>query len=415
MDYPAVAFTSTTGGNCTGTLIAPRVILSAAHCVYGAQAGTVEFGYDVGMMGNQIIGMQTLFPHRFYDPGAIRNYDIALIRLNSAPTGIDPLPFNLDPLGAEQMGEPARVIGFGVTDGADPQPGGGIKRELPSIMISNVTEEHLVLGNDVQNICFGDSGGPTFLVLGGEERVVAVTSFTTGECDDDSYVTRTDVYGDDFLREVLAAWSGPCEHDGNCVMTGCGEFPDPDCDPCGLQGDCETGCPKVDLDCPAAGLTGDDCNDNEDCESRACIQAPDDPTVNFCAIRCAADDDSACKAPTTVCQQAADGEYYCVYADHTPGALGAPCEASEDCRSEICDRSAGVCANPCGEGEPECPAPYVCIDASDDLKICTKESGGGCGCSSLEPRDTWPVFLAFAVFLWRVRPRTARARTSRRK
>lgn len=377
---PAVVFTSTSTGNCTGTLVSPRVVLTAAHCVIDSiesgltNSGSVGFGDEAGNF-DQTVGIADMYAHRYYDPAVVRRYDIGLIRLGSPVDNVTPVPFNDQTLDESFLGAQVRVLGFGVTDG-ESQTGAGTKREV-NLTIDELTTEHIGLGNEVHNICQGDSGGPTLLEIDGQERVAAVSSFGSNACMNRSYVTRVDIYAD-VIGEVISAWDGPCQQDGKCVTDGCGDFPDPDCDVCGFDGVCASGCPNLDLDCPVAGFAGDDCEDNDGCESRLCVEALDDPDVHYCSATCDPADPEPCPAPLGQCEEADDGESYCYYPGTTPGVQGADCSSADDCRSGICDSKHDICIEPCGDGLPACAEPYHCKKVNSQVKACTLGSEGGC-------------------------------------
>ena len=92
------------GASCTGTVVGERVILTAAHCIEepfeaGNHSGRVYFG-DGGASGFfDDVRVTRLAPHRYFEMGSIRTYDIGLMRLiDPIPGGVPIHPFNLDPL-----------------------------------------------------------------------------------------------------------------------------------------------------------------------------------------------------------------------------------------------------------------------------------------------------------------------------
>jgi len=380
---PAVAYVELAGGACSGALIAPTVVLTAAHCaapaVGLAQPGSVSFGPAVGGFTETIAATQVWVARDWPgDQGA----DVALVRLAS-PAAAAPLPWHGAAL-PDLTGRSVRVIGFGRTVAADPATA-GTKRQV-TLTVRAVGGADLIAGDAAANTCTGDSGGPVLADLGGGEEIVAVVSSGDPGCAGDARFARLDVQR--LLDVALAAWDGPCAQDGACAA-GCAPLVDPDCDPCGFDGTCAAACPAVDLDCPLGGGPGDACTASPDCEGRLCIAAPDAPWASFCSASCLAAAD--CPAPLDACD--ADGA--CVYAGGTPGVLGAPCQAAADCRSGLCDTSRGVCAEPCGPGA-SCPDGFACEPVADG-KACTLPDRGCCSTGGAPGLALVGLTLAFVL------------------
>ena len=382
-DSAVVEFT-TNYGLCTGTLIAPRVVMTAAHCVADSiEAGTTDRGQV--SFGDGKNGFVATIPvidmamHRQYVPPAFTQWDIAAVRLaDDAPVGVIPIPPNLTALDDSNIGMPVRVVGFGVTDGAN-QTGAGVKRVV-NLTLDGVDYFHITVGDASHNSCQGDSGGPTLADLGQGEVVIGVTSFGSNQCMDPSSMTRVDSL-QSWLLQVVDAWSGPCALDGNCVTDGC-RTPDPDCDPCGFNGTCGDQCATVDLDCPLGARAGDPCGDQYDCETRLCIPAFDDDRVSYCSVACdPARPLETCPSPLSVCQKGEGGTPVCAYNGPTPSTQGAPCQTGDDCRSGLCDPDDQICVEPCGDGQPACGDPYTCQDLGGGQMACAMSHGGGGGCA----------------------------------
>lgn len=417
LDDPAVAYlVGYDGGGyihlCTGTLVAETVVLTAAHCL---PIDEVYFGTRT----NEFVASRSVT-----DEYAARNWqgidnwvqggDIALLRLDSAaPADIDPVPINTEPLDDSYVGKAMRVVGFGMTGPVD-EDSTGTKRFV-NLDVKGVTNEHVSYGDEFVNHCEGDSGGPNFMDFDGTERIVGVVAY--GDCVSNSWSTRPDVYYPILLEEVIDAWSGPCQSDGNCVTEGC-RTPDPDCDICGFDGYCGTGCEKKDLDCPVSGFQGDPCNNREDCETLLCLESPEDPRVKYCSTECDPDNTASswsCRTPLSECVPDGDGTSYCRFSGITPGVQGSECTAGDECRSSICYPSGDVsiCAETCGGGEPECPEPYSCEDVgAASLCILPTDGGGCCQTSGAESGRTTAgtlllAGLTFVLFAggWRRRRR----------
>ncbi len=407
---PAVVYSQTSTGSCTATLIAPRVLLTAGHCVIdsiqaGNHGGRAQFGPGWGSFTDQR-NYSRLAAHRFYQ--TFQFFDIALIRLSSdAPAEIEPMALQLDPLPSNMLGETVRVVGYGVSDGVM-QSGGGVKRSI-NLEITSFGAHHIGFGEPGRNICQGDSGGPTFRDdFPNGEVAIAVSSYGSDNCRSESKVARTDAYRD-WLIEVIDAWDGPCQNDGICNDDPTCRTPDPDCDTCGFDGFCGTQCAKPDLDCPLGGFAGGDCNTDFDCESRRCVESIEDSRVKYCSALC----DSTipggeqCDAPLSVCSDEAADDFVCRYRDITPRVQGASCIDGSDCRSGACDSDYGICVEECGDGLPECAEEYECVDFGGGTKACTFPSDGGCGCRAGQRSSGGGPLGVVCLFvaLWFVRRR----------
>jgi MYXO-CTERM domain-containing protein len=295
-----------TGGSlCTGTLVAPHVVLTAAHCIDPASNGGVIFGSGVDDPDAVTVPVISAIRHRRYDPSTLDEglpFDIAMLRLaEPAPEGVEPMAMNLEPLPADFAGSTMLAIGFGASDGEE-QTGFGVKRSVV-VPVNTVEDRFITYGNNSLNTCQGDSGGPGVVVTGGVEHVVGITSTGLKGCVGSSRQTRLDAYRDDFVIPVLDAWDGPCQFDGRCVTEGC-RTPDPDCDICGFDSVCASDCPEVDLDCPLTGLAGDACSDNFDCEGRIC-----DPAAGVCVQAC--DIQNAQCGLAASCKDTGEGVFAC--------------------------------------------------------------------------------------------------------
>lgn len=387
---------------CTGTLIRQNVVLTAAHCL---TPGRIRFGPSIGSF-TAAVNVAEAFQSRRYGAGLYAGGDIALVRMTSdAPAEFEPLPINdvLDLTQEEHNGATVRTVGYGNTDGINNE-GYGVRRQVTHNLLG-VEPEFIITGTDTANTCQGDSGGPTFMQIDGVERVIAVTSFGAAGCLGESRQTRVDAFMDEFISEVLDAWSGPCRRDGTCVES-CPGFPDPDCGPCGLDGTCSTGCDKKDLDCPLGVALGGLCSDREDCESLACVAADDDDRVEYCSTACDPADAAnnfGCPTPFSACESDGDGGHHCGFSGPSPTAQGASCFENSDCRSGLCEREDNICVERC-DGDDACPEGYECGGIGEGVNACIPPRGG---CSASSGSAGWLGLMAVFGLVWRRRRRRA--------
>lgn len=244
---------------CTGTVIAPRVVMTAAHCLNPAlyPASTISTvqvspssprprSLDAGWIDAE--GWER-FPDWQQYPIAWVN-DLALVRLRAPLPGLTPAPYLPRALQLHDVGRELQVVGFGRTTTADPV-GAGLRRVV-ALPLRGLTANSIELGDTVSaGVCNGDSGGPSYLTdRDGVRRVVGVHSWTFNRTDcADGLDSRVDLFLP-FVRDFLLRSGGPtCAEDGLCA-SGCAP-PDQDC-LCATDGTCNEACrnPLNDADCP---------------------------------------------------------------------------------------------------------------------------------------------------------------------
>jgi V8-like Glu-specific endopeptidase len=228
---------ATSGFLCTGSVIAPTVVLTAAHCVSASETGAnarfvVLTANDINKRGGQQLAVREVHANPKWSARNLQSgHDEGIVILEQ-PTTLAPLPFNLHPLPASSTGAALRIVGYGLDDGVD-QTGAGVKRQALT-KLGAISSALIEVGDSRKGTCNGDSGGPAFMKLGGVETIVGTTSYGDETCSDGGYDARLDV-DLDFIQPFLAtaACTPDCE-DRACGDDGCGGS----CGDCTGDGSC---------------------------------------------------------------------------------------------------------------------------------------------------------------------------------
>jgi secreted trypsin-like serine protease len=195
---------------CTGTLIAPNVVLTAAHCE--ALHTRVFIGNSLSKKGREF-RVRKHVRHAKFD-GALRN-DLMILILEKKVTGVKPRGLASSAL--INAATTARVVGFGTTDVHAAQ-GFGVKRKTDVPIVSQGCrgtvngrsdaavygchrDREIVAGKPLflHDTCKGDSGGPFFIRdAKGRWLLAGVTSRGTDlaltMCGDGGLYVRVDAY-----------------------------------------------------------------------------------------------------------------------------------------------------------------------------------------------------------------------------
>ncbi|MCA9704453.1 MAG: trypsin-like serine protease, partial [Myxococcales bacterium] len=159
--WPTVVSFRAGDGKCSGTLVHPRVIVTAAHCLVDSSAGGIRFGEQF-QPAAMIVDAERCGLHPDYLRSPVPSADVGYCVLQEAVEGIPPTPLLM---GCEterlRRGEPAVIVGFGISEQDELF---GTKRYAFTVLDSDLRDDGTVWVGDAEvNGCLGDSGGPALV------------------------------------------------------------------------------------------------------------------------------------------------------------------------------------------------------------------------------------------------------------
>jgi secreted trypsin-like serine protease len=222
---------------CTGVLIAPKVVLTAAHCVAHPSFGGPLVLFGTNLKTGRMVAVERVVKHPSYDMGStevidedVPQYDLAILVLKSAaPPGKKPIQIaESEPVAGAKI----FVAGFGIRNYRkylkyknfpeieDPNTGKKIQTRAAytgKLMQTFVYREHcaqasddgtkdpedcgqdsiIIRGPDGQSPYFGDSGGPAFTVdETGNHKLVGIIrdGFDPDDENTKGFLTNTSLY-----------------------------------------------------------------------------------------------------------------------------------------------------------------------------------------------------------------------------
>ena len=194
-------------GACSGTIVKKegRVawVLTAAHCV--EIPPTIVFrGPDYDSAATKRYEILDYAAHPSYNGQTGSPADVAMVRILGANAQMPVIPITDSP---DQLAVGTRLtsVGYGRITPSNAAGGDNTTRKSIQLTVQELSSTHVGYRYQNGNICQGDSGGPALRGTGTAERVVAVHSYVTGDCTQQSYSVRLTLASNySFLQAQLA-------------------------------------------------------------------------------------------------------------------------------------------------------------------------------------------------------------------
>ncbi|MBV8759649.1 MAG: trypsin-like serine protease [Deltaproteobacteria bacterium] len=157
-------------GSCTGTLIAPDVVLTAGHCAEIEPSVVIANTTDYTSPDGVRIDVESTTAY----PDWQHSYDISVITLAHPVPGVQPRQVGTSCTFAElQAAMSVHLVGFGLTSEAGTGDNTHLNEAMAPVVDPDCTHGHgcnghvapggeFVAGGAGTDSCFGDSGGPVY-------------------------------------------------------------------------------------------------------------------------------------------------------------------------------------------------------------------------------------------------------------
>jgi secreted trypsin-like serine protease len=161
--FPEILNLEISGSRCTATVIGPRVILTAAHCRYGAIARFTISGRSYTA--------ELVRPRNFENRDSNSISDLALGYVSSEIENVKPVTVG----GSARSGTQVLLFGYGCHT-TNRRNDGKLRRGTNVIQSASGQRFKIYSSATGTAACYGDSGGPSFLRTGSKLQQIGVHS-----------------------------------------------------------------------------------------------------------------------------------------------------------------------------------------------------------------------------------------------
>ncbi|MCX5746590.1 MAG: serine protease [Proteobacteria bacterium] len=221
-EFPTTVALENAPGNwfCTGTLIDKDWVLTAAHCVASETAAGLKIRFDDDDIndtsGGKVVAVSAIHANPGYNEQNWDN-DIAVLKLATSVTDR-----TITPIHRASLAAGTSVIEVGYGDADNNGGGAGLLRKLVTPTVdcamahdATISGANVLCFNasDGNASCYGDSGGPAYVQVGGALEVAGVTSGGTGQSCTDGWDLYTSVAGELAFADQYVPAAGPSDPD----------------------------------------------------------------------------------------------------------------------------------------------------------------------------------------------------------
>jgi secreted trypsin-like serine protease len=165
--YPDVVLVAAPMALCTGTLIAPDVVLTAGHCIDTDPKEVLVDSVDYAKPGGEVIAVKSATAY----PDWEHHYDVGVLVLDHPAA---PRPRAIASGCTLAPGARVQVVGFGLTTPAGTGENSRLHQATLTVDDATCADDpacepaiapggELIAGGHGTDSCFGDSGGPLYL------------------------------------------------------------------------------------------------------------------------------------------------------------------------------------------------------------------------------------------------------------